>query len=89
MAMIQFLQATSSGMTTTRMQLALDAATRLLLGGAAASSVEVAVLTIRHGVLQVRSHATTNTYKNIVSCTTWSLSIFSHKLLRLKKIVLN
>jgi hypothetical protein len=85
MAMIQFLQATSSGMTTTRMQLALDAATRLLLGGAAASSVEVAVLTIRHGVLQVRSHAPTNTYKNMLSCTTWTSHSFSHTNYYVKK----
>ena len=69
-------------MTTTRMQLALDAATRLLLGGAAASSVEVAVLTIRHGVLQVRSHATTNIQKYVIVYDLDLSLIFSHKLLR-------
>ena len=52
LAMIEFMQATLADITASRMGAALDAATRLLLDERKASSVEVAVLTIRHGVLQ-------------------------------------
>ena len=58
LAMIAFLQATLADITASRMGAALDAATRLLLDERKASSVEVAVLTIRHGVLQYASAST-------------------------------